>query len=109
MPNTNEKQSNDTNTKLEQINDKAFSDAQSFMNKDMNKVKNSAVPKPPGPGEIMYCQHCGKPMLPKDFSKDEKIRRREFKWQIHHKCEMDILNLIDRSTPGLLSERRQQS
>ena len=70
--------------------------------------KNSAVPKPPKPGEMMYCQQCGRPMPPESFSKSELIRRREFKWQMHHACMMELQNRCDRYTPGLLSERNQR-
>ena len=40
--------------------------------------RNSRVPKPPKPGEIIYCQRCGLAMMPEDFSKDKKIRKKEF-------------------------------
>lgn len=64
------------------------------------------VPPPPKPGEIIICQHCGKPMYPEDFSKDPKIRKHEFKWHIHYACEQEIWDMVDRQTPGLLSERK---
>ncbi len=70
------------------------------------KGKNYLVPPPPKPGEIIICQQCGKPMYPEDFSDDPKIRRHEFKWHIHWKCEQEIWDLVDRQTPGLLSERQ---
>lgn len=70
------------------------------------KGKNYMVPPPPKPGEVIVCQECGKPMLPEDFSKDPKIRRHEFKWHIHHECELKIWDKVDRLTPGLVAERR---
>ena len=75
-------------------------------NEEISKGRNYRVPPPPKRGEIMICQHCGKPMLPEDFSKDEKIRKHEFKWQIHHKCEEQLWHLVDMETPGLLAERQ---
>lgn len=77
-------------------------------NTDLNK-RNSCVPEPPKPGEVMICQGCGKPMLPKDFSDNELIRKREFKWQMHNKCMQEMEAKCDRQTPGLLSERAQRS
>lgn len=70
--------------------------------------RNSMVPPPPKPGELMYCQLCGKPMYPQDFSKDIKIRKREFKWQVHSKCEEDMWKQMDNSMPGLMAERKQR-
>lgn len=71
--------------------------------------RNSMVPPPPKPGELMYCQLCGKPMYPKDFSSDIKIRKREFKWQIHAKCEEEMWKRLDNSVPGLMSERKARN
>ena len=64
------------------------------------------VPPPPKPGELIICQQCGKPMYPKDFSKDPAIRKHEFKWHIHHDCETQIWDMVDRQTPGLMAERK---
>lgn len=77
-----------------------------FAAEERAKGKNYLVPPPPKPGEIMICQHCGKPMMPEDFSKNEKIRRHEFKWHLHWACEQALLDLVDRQTPGLLAERK---
>ncbi len=77
-----------------------------LVEEERRKGKNYRVPKPPKPGEVIICQHCGKPMYPENFSKDPKIRRHEFKWQIHHACEQQIWDLVDRQTPGLLAERK---
>ena len=68
--------------------------------------KDSLVPPLPKPGEVIICQQCGKPMYPKDFSKDPKIRKREFKWHLHHACEQRLLDLCDINTRGLLAERQ---
>lgn len=82
-------------------------DTQGFLgNLDPNR-KNSCIPAPPKPGEVMICQGCGKPMLPKDFSDKELIRKREFKWHIHYECMQALETQCDRQTPGLLSERIQ--
>ena len=56
------------------------------LQEEKTKGENYMLPKPPKPGEIIYCQICGRPMLPQDFSKDPKIRKREFKWHIHNAC-----------------------
>lgn len=69
--------------------------------------KNVMLPKPPRPGEIIHCQVCGQAMYPKDFSPNLAVRKREFKWHIHNKCFEQMGNLADRSTPGLMSERKQ--
>ena len=81
------------------------SQTSNLVDEENSKGKGYMVPPPPKPGEIIICQHCGKPMYPEDFSKDPKIRRHEFKWHIHNKCEQSIWEYIDRQTPGLLSER----
>lgn len=73
---------------------------------EKRKGKNYMVPPPPKPGEVIICQQCGKPMYPEDFSKDPAIRRHEFKWHIHHECEKQIWDLVDRQTPGLIAERK---
>ena len=73
------------------------------------RKKNACIPPPPKPGEIMYCQICGKPMLPEDFSQDIKIAKREFKWHTHDKCMKYIFeDYIDRVTPGVMAERQQR-
>lgn len=76
--------------------------------KHVREKRNGCVPTPPQPGDILYCQHCGKAMMPEDFSSNELIRRREFKWQLHHRCMLEIEALCDRQTVGLLSERQQR-
>lgn len=73
-----------------------------------SNMKGTCLPKPPKKGELMYCQHCGQPMLPKDFSKNPTVRKQEFKWQIHYRCQQTMLDLCDRSTPGLAVERKQK-
>lgn len=75
---------------------------------DMERSKGAGymVPPPPKPGEVIICQHCGRPMYPQDFSEDPKVRRHEFKWHIHNKCEQEIWDLVDRQTPGLMAERK---
>lgn len=65
------------------------------------------IPKPPKPGEVIMCQYCGMPMLPKDFSENKIIRKREFKWHIHDKCFQQMNDVADRGVPGLLAERRK--
>ena len=65
-------------------------------------------PTPPKKGELMYCQMCGKPMLPEEFSKNEILRKREFKWQIHARCFDELDNITDRSVPGLMAERKKK-
>ena len=77
-----------------------------FMNSVDITKKNSSVPKPPKKGEYMKCQYCGKIMKPEDFSKIPSVRKQEFKWQIHEKCRSEMLSQLDRSTPGLISERK---
>ena len=71
-----------------------------------NEARNSNVPKPPKPGEIMICQNCGKPMYPKDFSSNKTIRKKEFKWQCHYACMKKAEELCDLKTVGLLAERQ---
>lgn len=71
-----------------------------------NEARNSNVPKPPKPGEVMICQNCGKPMYPKDFSSNKTIRKKEFKWQMHWNCMQMLIDMCDRKTPGLMSERK---
>ncbi len=78
----------------------------SLVETEKQKGKGYLVPPPPKKGEIIICQQCGKPMLPKDFSKDPKIRKHEFKWHIHWECEQNIWDLVDRQTPGLVAERK---
>ena len=75
------------------------------LQEEQAKGKNYMVPKPPKKGEIIICQQCGKPMYPEDFSKDPYIRKKEFKWHLHWACQQQMWELVDRQTPGLLSER----
>ena len=79
---------------------------ETMVNEEKQKGAGYLVPPPPKPGEVIICQQCGKPMYPEDFSKDPKIRKHEFKWHIHHACEMQIWDLVDRQTPGLMAERK---
>ena len=79
---------------------------QAMVAEEQQKGANYLVPPPPKPGEVIICQQCGKPMYPEDFSKDPKIRKHEFKWHIHHTCEQQIWDLVDRQTPGLMAERK---
>lgn len=65
------------------------------------------VPAPPKKGEILICQMCGQPLLPEHFSKDERKRKREFKWHIHPQCFDTMDEIADRSVPGLLAERKK--
>lgn len=83
-------------------------EAQEYLKNVNHGQANSAVPKPPKPGEIMRCQHCGKAMHPEDFSEQEIVRRREFKWQMHQKCMLAAELQCDLNTPGILSERQQR-
>lgn len=76
-----------------------------FVNNIDKNRKGAMVPPPPKPGEYIYCQMCGEKMLPEHFSKDEKIRKREFKWHIHEKCFVKVDEILDQMTPGLLAER----
>lgn len=77
-----------------------------FVAQEKAKGKNWMVPPPPKPGEYIICQLCGKKMLPEDFSSDPKIRKHEFKWHIHFKCEQGVFDQLDRGTPGLIAERK---
>lgn len=86
---------------------KAYADSESFLRNTDTRARNSMVPSSPKPGEVMVCQVCNKPMMPKDFSKDERTRRREFKWHMHQSCMLQMEDLVDRSTPGLMSERKK--
>lgn len=63
-------------------------------------------PPPPKPGEYIRCQQCGEIMLPENFDKDPVKRKWEFTWHMHWKCREYCLSLVDRQTPGLLSERK---
>lgn len=78
-----------------------------LIEQERQKGRGYLVPPQPKPGEVIICQQCGKPMYPEDFSKDPTIRKHEFKWHVHEACEKQIWDLVDRSTPGLLSERKQ--
>lgn len=73
---------------------------------EKQKGKNYMLPDPPKPGEYIKCRVCGKIMKPEDFSKDTATRKREFKWQIHWKCQQAQFDRCDRETPGLLAERK---
>lgn len=73
---------------------------------ERKKGKNYMLPEPPKPGEYIYCQLCGKAMMPKDFNSDLKIRQKEFKWQMHWACQQAQFDRCDRGTPGLLAERQ---
>lgn len=86
----------------ESLADSIEKDVHSFV-KD---TRNCGLPTPPKPGEIMYCQYCGKPMLPQHFSKNKVIRKREFKWQIHNECFMEMDKMADLKTHGLIAERK---
>ncbi|OQY10702.1 MAG: hypothetical protein B6I28_00485 [Fusobacteriia bacterium 4572_132] len=77
------------------------------MSTENNDMRNSAVPTPPKPGEVIVCQICGKKMMPEDFSKNSIERKKEFKWQCHWECMQNKLDECDRKTPGLLSERNR--
>lgn len=68
--------------------------------------RNSKVPPPPKPGELIHCLYCGEVMYPEDFSKDKIIRKKEFKWQCHYRCMQKAYQMCDLKTPGLLSERK---
>lgn len=92
-------------TLQDQTEFKAQEEVQEFIKNTATKPGGMML-KPPGPGEIMYCQLCREPMLPKDFSKDERTRQREFKWHMHNVCMRKMEDLADRSTPGLMNERR---
>lgn len=52
-------------------------------------------PDPPKPGEYIVCQLCGRIMRPEDFSKIKKIRKYEFKWHIHWRCQEAMFNQLD--------------
>lgn len=81
--------------------------AQEEMRSFVKDTRHTTLPKPPKPGEVMICQYCGKEMFPKDFSKDEKTRKKEFKWHLHNQCMIAMSNLADLKTHGLLAERRK--
>jgi hypothetical protein len=76
-------------------------------NVDQTK-RNIMLPPLPKPGEIIHCQICGQPMPPEAFSKDPATRKREFKWHMHNACMQQMFDLADRSTPGLLTERKRR-
>jgi hypothetical protein len=71
------------------------------------KPKNYLVPKPPKKGQYIICQWCGQKMLPEDFSKDPKIRKWEFKWQLHWKCREAALHECDEQS-GILEDRNNK-
>lgn len=81
--------------------------SEQLVEQERKKGAGYLVPPLPKPGEIIICQHCGKPMYPKDFSTDPVIRKQEFKWHLHQKCRLELLSLVDRETPGLLAERTE--
>lgn len=74
---------------------------------EISKGRNYMLPPPPEPGVLIRCRICGKVMRPEDFNKDKKIRKREFKWQIHWACQQVQFDKCDLETPGLLAERKQ--
>lgn len=74
---------------------------------DEKLITGSCIPRPPKKGEKMRCQQCGKVMLPKDFSTNPLIRKREFKWQMHNACMISISEQCDLKTRGLVQERKQ--
>lgn len=82
-------------------------DTQEYLKNINPNKRNSCVPPPPKPGEIMYCQMCRKPMMPEDFSSDIKKAKYEFKFQVHWACKIAVDEYLDRITPGLLSERKR--
>lgn len=100
------------NTEQLNLQDRAEFTAQYEMRdflKNVNEKKsNSMCPKPPKPGEVIICQICNTPMLPEHFSKNPKIRKREFKWHMHQYCMQQMEDFVDRSTPGLLAERSKK-
>lgn len=81
--------------------------ANAFAQETDSKGRNSAVPKKPPKGQLIYCSWCGKPMYPEDFSKDPYKRKKEFKWQLHWDCQQKMMFECDRNTAGLLEERKQ--
>lgn len=95
--------SNITAEQVNLINSSGRELQMALANKNNNK---SCLPKPPKKGEIMYCQVCGKAMLPKDFDKNPIIRKKEFKWQTHYKCQQESFKRCDLNTQGLMAERK---
>ena len=91
----------------EQLAQYVAANMNSMVQEERSKGQNWMVPPPPKPGEYIICQICGKVMMPEDFSKDQKIRKHEFKWHIHWDCEQNIFNQCDRGTPGLIAEREK--
>lgn len=67
------------------------------------------VPPPPKPGEVIICQLCGKPVTPDELAAEKNMgqRKRCFKWHIHPACYVAMNDIVDRSVPGLLAERKQ--
>lgn len=55
-------------------------DSNSEINKFLGNVdlteKDALVPKRPKPGELIYCQFCGKPVYPEQLSSDLEIRKK---------------------------------
>ena len=68
-------------------------------------VGNVKLPPPPKPGEYMYCQICGEPILPEQISKLPNVRKRELSWHIHNSCYMCIDQKLDAKTPGVVNDR----
>ena len=67
------------------------------------------IPEPPKPGEVLMCQICGKAITPEELKEEKNIgqRKRCFKWHIHPKCYMTMNDIVDRSVPGLIAERKK--
>lgn len=71
-------------------------------------ANNMKIPDPPKKGELIKCQICGEPIYPEQFSKNMTLRKMQFKWQIHDSCYNLMLDVADRSLPGLIQERKKQ-
>lgn len=100
---------NEIEDEQDRIELEARNEALKYVGKIDKTKPNSMCPPPPAPGTIMKCQLCEGEMLPKNFSKNEAMRKKEFKWHIHEACFLEMDKLIDRSTPGLISERYKKS
>ena len=77
---------------------------ESYTSKGMN------VPAPPKPGELMICQWCLQPITPEQLKAEKNMgqRKRCFKWHVHPNCFISMNDQVDRSMPGLLTERKQR-
>jgi len=93
----------------EQLAQYVAANSQYMAEEDQKKGKNWMLPPLPKPGEYIICQICGRTMMPKDFSTNQKIRAHEFKWHVHWSCEQNIFDQLDRGTPGLIAERKDNS